>query len=258
MSTLRARINCVTAWPRTTVVLVLAGISAICYAGGREEHRGHAGRPIRGPGVSNHPVHVVPSADIEVPEGWPVDTNGSITCLTCHAALPSPREKSGPKLRDFDGHREDPTAFCMKCHTGQDRSSAAAMHWAAVGVAHVMPDSRRDRRSGGLLDSESRRCLACHDGVNATESQNMTGGNRRGGYIGNRTGNHPVGVRYPKGARRGSGAAMRPASLLPKEVRLPGGMVSCVSCHDLYARERHLLTVPLDGSALCFTCHDMD
>jgi predicted CXXCH cytochrome family protein len=69
------------------------------------------------------------------------------------------------------------------------------------------------------------------------------------------TTNHPVGVRY---GARGSSVALRPASLLPDNVRLPDGTVSCVSCHDLYARDGHLLSVPLDESTLCYTCHDMD
>ena len=87
---------------------------------------------------------------------------------------------------------------------------------------------------------------------------NATPWNPGGGYDGTQTGNHPVGVRYPLGAGRDSGVSFRPAGLLPEQVRLPGGVVSCVSCHDLYAPERHLLTVSLDGSALCFTCHAMD
>jgi hypothetical protein len=257
MSIPRARINCAAAL-QPMIAFVLAGIPAIGSTDSQDEYRDRTSELRRGPGISNHPVRVVPSTDIEIPAGWPLDANGAITCLTCHAVLPAVQGETGPRLRYSDGQQEESTAFCTKCHVGQDRRSAAAMHWAAVGVAHIKPSTGRTTRSAELLDSESRRCLACHDGVNAAESQNMTGWNRASGYIGNRTGNHPVGVRYPSGARRDSGTPMRPPSLLPKEVRLPDGLVSCVSCHDLYAREQHLLTVPLDRSELCLTCHEMD
>ena len=90
------------------------------------------------------------------------------------------------------------------------------------------------------------------------DAKNATPWSRGGGDHGNRTANHTVGARYPSGGSRGSTRALRPASLLPKQVRLPDGKISCVSCHDLYAPERFYLTVPLDGSQLCFTCHAMD
>lgn len=62
---------------------------------------------------------------------------------------------------------------------------------------------------------------------------------------------------YPNRPSRGVEAGFRPASLLPREMQLPNGVVSCVSCHNLYGREKDLLSVPIEGSELCFTCHDM-
>jgi len=255
-----ARVNVVATSLRLGI-LVLAMVSFIpqAFAGDRGGRRSFAAKLSRGPGVSNHPIGVRPSSDVSIPKGWPLAADGTIKCLTCHAALPSMRGDTGPKLRDFDDRLEGSTAFCMKCHVDQGRQNASTMHWTAVRVAHVRSDDD-DRMAGrrGVLDGESRECLTCHDGVNAAESQNVTG--RGGGfsYVGNRTGNHPVGIRYPRAGRSGSGSPMRPASMLPAEVRLPGGAVSCVSCHDLYARDRHLLSVRLDDSELCFTCHDMD
>lgn len=37
-----------------------------------------------GPGITNYPVGVIPSAAIAVPSIRPLDNHGAITCLICH------------------------------------------------------------------------------------------------------------------------------------------------------------------------------
>jgi predicted CXXCH cytochrome family protein len=150
--------------------------------------------------------------------------------------------------------RRDYTEFCKRCHSDRNLSQASAAHWLGIAVAHVKPTA--GGLGGGMLDAESRRCLECHDGVSASEALNMTGAARGAGLADVAT-NHPIGVQYPSAAPRGTATRYRPASLLPKEVQLPGGAVSCVSCHNLYAPGKSRLTVPIEGSELCFTCHDM-
>ena len=75
--------------------------------------------------------------------------------------------------------------------------------------------------------------------------------------VGDRRRNHPIGIRYDDPSRDPTLSPLRPLSQVPDQVNLPDGKVACVSCHDLYARERYLLTVPIHGSELCFACHDM-
>lgn len=210
-----------------------------------------------GPGVLNHPVHVVPSAAVSLPGHWPVDTDGSITCATCHETLPSFETVGEFNLRGIESGVTDRRAFCIQCHRGGDQRSASSMHWMAMGQAHINPDADRAKPSYGTLDAESRRCLGCHDGVNASEHANapLAAGM---GYIGDRQRSHPIGVPYRSMSRQRMSGPLRPKSLLPDAVRLPGGSVSCVSCHNLYAGEPHLLSVPIEGSQLCLTCHEMD
>ena len=131
------------------------------------------------------------------------------------------------------------------------------MHWMALEVAHVKPETAGFTDAGGVLDKHTRACLGCHDGVSAPDSTNTTPWNPGKGFTGDRGRSHPVGVPYSRRASRLGGARLRPASLLPREIRLPGGTVGCLSCHNLYARDRHRLAVPIKGSALCFSCHDM-
>jgi predicted CXXCH cytochrome family protein len=211
----------------------------------------------RGPGVSNHPVNVRPSNAVHIPDDWPLRPDGTIGCLTCHDGLPTGRSGDAVRLRDFDLHEQDSIQFCAKCHESGGQRTAASMHWLAMRQAHVS-DSSIDTRSAGSLDAESRRCMECHDGVTAGEFNNSTPWNRGGSYTGDRRRNHPVGVPYPRGLRRGRDPQFRMTGLLPKQVRLPNGRVGCISCHDLYATEPAHLTVPIRDSALCLTCHNMD
>lgn len=209
-----------------------------------------------GPGVANHPVNVAPTDAVRIPQGWPLTGDGTITCVTCHSKLPALNGGSGPNLRDFDEAEGDTAEFCTKCHTERDDRTIASMHWMALRRAHVRPDRDSSAQASGQLDADSRRCMACHDGVSAVEFSNSTPWNR--GYTSDQRRNHPVGVAYKRRALDKSDTRLRPASLLPERVRLPAGNVGCVSCHDLYAKESHLLTVPIEGSALCLTCHDMN
>ncbi len=211
-----------------------------------------------GPGIMNHPVRVLPSALVAVPAGWPLDDQGAITCLTCHTKIPANVGHQEPDLRDFDSDGPHPTDFCTKCHSCVDEESAESVHWLALGQAHVANDRAMQETESAALDEHSRRCLSCHDGVNAIESANGTPSNRIGGDFGNEGRNHPVGVDYRAAGRPSYLSPLRPASLLPKEVPLPGGKVSCISCHDLFSGSRYRLTVPIQRSRLCLTCHAMN
>ena len=240
---------------------VVGGILPVSTAAGPDPQGSPADKLRYGPGVANHPVGVVPSAGIKIPAGWPLNADGTISCLTCHEQLPPLQGARRAYLRDFDDDLMDADDFCMKCHAAGGERSAAAMHWMAVRTAHLMPDAEQLSPSGAGgpgLDAHSRRCMACHDGVSASDADNTTPWNRGRGYLGDKQRNHPVGVRYPSRPPRDFAVRFRPVALLPRNVCLPGGRVSCISCHDIYAESRSLLTVPIERSALCLTCHDLD
>ena len=44
---------------------------------------------------------------------------------------------------------------------------------------------------------------------------------------------------------------------IPREIRLPGGKVSCVSCHQGYSASHGALVSLGNGSPLCGSCHDL-
>jgi len=240
------------------LLTVLLGASAVSFASGRPRLTDPVDRLRHGPGVANHPVNIVPSPAVRIPDGWPLASNGSITCLTCHTELGALTERADLHLRDFDLATGDPIQFCAKCHGYDSKRTAGGMHWMVVGVAHVKPDGDDTHRGSDSLDTGSRRCMECHDGVTARESATANAWNRGPGSIGDKRRDHPVGVPYPsRFSRKGTGP-FRPTKSLPPKVRLPDGQVSCISCHDLYASDRNKLSVPIESSALCLTCHDLD
>lgn len=205
----------------------------------------------QGPGVSNHPVNVIPSSAIRIPLGWPLGPDGSITCRTCHTTLPALNSNGDAKLR---GSKAENRAFCANCHS-DGRVPTASMHWMAVPRAHVHEHGYRNV-GGGSIDRPSAECLSCHDGVTAGETGYGSG--IHGGDYGDPRRNHPIGVRYPRQGTTRTEVPLRPANALPPTIHLPGGTVSCISCHDLYNMESKRLSVPIIGSQLCFTCHNMN
>lgn len=210
-----------------------------------------------GPGIANHPVGIIPSDAVAIPSDWPLDDRGAVMCLTCHTEIPESTRDSEPRLRESGPEGIEPTEFCARCHGQPLKRKAESLHWLAVGVAHVSQDQRTELSGNTPLDARTRACLSCHDGAIASESKNGTPWNRPQMYLGDKRRNHPVGIAYNDVSRPKDLSPLRPAGLLPPNVELPQGRVTCVSCHNLYSRTRYRLTVPIHGSELCLTCHDM-
>jgi predicted CXXCH cytochrome family protein len=49
----------------------------------------------------------------------------------------------------------------------------------------------------------------------------------------------------------------RPVSAIPASIRLPDGVVSCVSCHESYSERHGALVMANDRSQICYGCHDL-
>jgi predicted CXXCH cytochrome family protein len=102
------------------------------------------------------------------------------------------------------------------------------------------------------LDKYSLHCLECH-GRHGDPDSTRVDANLILRHAGERM-NHPIGRDYARAARFGG---YRPVSQLSRHVLLPGGMISCVSCHKGYSREHGGLLRDNRGSALCLECHDL-
>lgn len=237
-----------------TLILSMAGVgipisSFATYPQSQESIR----NPSVGPGVANHPVGIRPGAAMRIPSGWPL-ADGALTCMTCHSTPPIGKNAAA-NLRHQGVKDADPKAFCMNCH--RDSGAGTAAHWQALPNAHITIEQNRESSARESYDAASRSCLSCHDGVNAPDASHSSSGQSFSGF-GDRSREHPVGIRYPFSGKTRAGVPLRPASSVPGTVSLAGGVVSCVSCHNLYAADEHRLSVPIEGSQLCFACHDLD
>jgi hypothetical protein len=115
---------------------------------------------------------------------------------------------------------------------------------------------------GGAVEADlTLYCLSCHDGTVASCRTLGSAWRPRshgaasapsllGGGLTASDGIHPVDVAYPA---RGAGFRSRAEveDLLP----LPGGSITCVTCHALDSGETAVLRISNDRSALCTACH---
>jgi len=187
----------------------------------------------------SHPSGFTPKT--KTADGYPLDWKGDLTCSTCHNVHGStPGLMRGTKVGKELCFACHDTAFFRKMRDG----GASLMVGHLAGGVTTQPST---------LDVYSRQCMECH-GNNADPRLNTRiDRNRIARHAGGQV-NHPVGMDYQKAATFGG---YRPRRIVEKKLLLPGGLVSCVSCHHAYQKDHGKLVVPLDQSKLCYECHDI-
>lgn len=185
----------------------------------------------------SHPSGFTPRHGKAIPASYPLDWKGDLTCSTCHEVhsdLPG-------KLRGTATGRH----MCLACH---EQSFFYNMRDSGVSMlqsGHLLgtPNSQNWRN----MDPYSLQCLECHaerGDVDIDSNQILRHGSQ----------NHPIGRNYAAAARRGG---YKPEFLLSKKILLPNGMVSCVSCHEVYTQNHGKVVISNRGSSLCFECHNL-
>lgn len=190
----------------------------------------------------SHPSGFVPRG--KLPGDYPVDWKGDLTCSTCHEV----HGKTRGLLRGARQGRE----FCMACH------DAAFFVRMRDRGASMMQTGHLDARStalNGRLDAYSRQCMECHGGSGDNRDSRTTQIDLNMVVRHGATSlNHPVGASYVNALKFGG---YRAVSMITKKVLLPGGVVSCVSCHEGFSANHGKLVIPGGTSALCMECHDL-
>jgi predicted CXXCH cytochrome family protein len=187
----------------------------------------------------SHPSGFAPRAAL--PGGYPLDWKGDLTCSTCHEV-----HGSGPGL--MRGGRLG-KALCLTCHLPsffsamRDGGSSLLSGHLAKGIDSAAP----------ALDAYSRTCMKCHG---ETAVPRLATSIDRFGVVrhASQTVNHPVGMNYQKAVAFGG---YRPRAVVERRLLLPGGVVSCVSCHAGFQKDHGKLVLPMARSQLCFECHDL-
>lgn len=223
-----------------------------CHMGGKEVDSARASRLIGSQEMlcgichkdvrrMSHPSGFTPQKPL--PADMPLDWKGDMTCSTCH-------EAHGQQPGLMRGNKRG-KALCLSCH---DKQFFANMKDGGISLqqsGHSVSSLAQTKLDIGI-DALSLQCMGCHN------EQSDVAGVRVGsnGIVRHNSGgaNHPIGVAYPIGS---SGGNYHPKSALPKEVWLPDGKLSCVSCHQPYKKEHGKLVVTNDRSSLCVICHSL-
>lgn len=188
---------------------------------------------------TSHPSGFAPRDKLHA--DYPLDWKGDLTCSTCH-------EVHGNSPGIMRGNRRG-RELCLACHDAKFFVRMRDQGDSMMASGHL--DADRSMPSA-KLDSYSRQCMGCHGdkGDNRALSIDRNMIVRHSGT----SLNHPVGTSYEKAWRYGG---YRPAAVLSKKISLPGGLVSCISCHEGYSKNHGKLVLSNANSVLCFECHDL-
>lgn len=183
----------------------------------------------------SHPSGFAPRPGKAIPAGYPLDWKGDLTCSTCHKVhsnLPG-------KLRGTAIRRD----MCLACHEQSffDNMRDGGVSMMQSGHLRGAPNTQ----SWQTMDPYSLQCMECHadrGDIDIDSNQILHHGSQ----------NHPIGRNYKAAARFGG---YQPASMLPKNILLPNGLVSCVSCHEVYTKDHGKVVTTNSGVSLCHECH---
>lgn len=187
----------------------------------------------------SHPSGLMPRRPL--PAEYPLDWKGELTCTSCH----DPHGTAPGLLRgDKRGKR-----MCLSCH---DQGFFYRMKDSGISIVRSGHLSATQAELRDLdLDPYSLECMGCH-GNSGDLRQVAIGANA---ILRHSSGsaNHPIGRRYAEAFAKGG---YRPEGSLSKNVWLPDGRISCVSCHQGYSKDHGKVIKPSRGAGLCLECHD--
>ncbi len=209
-----------------------------------------------------HKIDVPPPTHMNIPEVFPLDDKGNMTCGTCHTAhgVPSGEDFKGTIFMRTSNAN---STMCRMCHPDMDGGKKEGHHpvdnnmdeipralltnGAAIGkkkgqvicetchIAHGSPYRGFLVDNGGV----SRLCTGCHEDKDSFTPD----GRRRQFHL---VGASPSKVKIPK-------------ELIKKGAKLgDNNVVCCLTCHKVHKNdiEEQLLVVKKKpGSGLCLTCH---
>ncbi len=202
---------------------------------------------------SRHEIGEPPPDDMDIPEAYPLDEDGNVTCSTCHTAhaLPGSERSAGDPV--FMRRSNLDSAMCEDCHQDQLDTERVNNH----------PLGANDRAIPRALTSRGARtsadggltCQTCHAPHGALYDAMLIDSAADGGLCtacheseaGPRS-HHPVDRRLDSQGRR-------LISSLGGE--LNDGALTCLSCHGAHqAPSEDLLLTRRSGPGACGACHE--
>jgi len=184
----------------------------------------------------SHPSGITVLPGNKIPATYPLDWKGDMTCSTCHEVhsdLPG-------KLRGVVRGRD----ICVSCHDQAFFNNMPDGGASLIQSGHLsVPDSQ----NWANLDTYTVQCMECHGtkGDVSIDSRHIMRHAEK---------NHPIGVSYAAAEIHGG---YRPAPKLSNNIHLPGGLMSCVSCHQAYTKNHGKIVTATSGTDLCYECHNL-
>lgn len=187
----------------------------------------------------SHPSGLTVRPGKPIPAAYPLDWKGDLTCSTCHEVHSEHSDLPG-RLRGIARGRD----MCVSCHDQAFFNNMPDGGASLIQSGHLsMPDAQ----NWANLDTYSVQCMECHStkGDVSVDSKHIMRHAEK---------NHPIGVSYAAAELYGG---YIPASKLSKNIHLPGGLMSCVSCHQAYTKNHGKIVTTTSGTDLCFECHNL-
>ena len=190
----------------------------------------------------SHPSGIRPA--LAVPPAYPLDWKGDMTCSTCHDVH---AQTAGLMRGNARGRN-----FCLSCHDKQFFDKMADQGISMISSGHMSSMTAKVDLNKLGIDAYTVQCMNCHGNYG-----DLNGSSIDEGQIMRHAGkgvNHPIGRLYSESFKKGK---YKPEFTVNQRLFLPEGKLSCVSCHQGYAKDHGKLRVGKRGSALCFECHDI-
>jgi len=189
----------------------------------------------------SHPTDVRPV--LSIPNDMPL-MDGRLTCLTCHYAHSGGSNPFQKKKHYFLRRPIRGIIFCSSCHKIDENRHIA--------FGNIHKGVYEETDSTTRVDRMTLECIECHDQEMTEERLGTLGAGSWTHY--SKSFNHPVGSTYRDFSTKFR-RKYRPENTLRKEVKLYNGKIGCGTCHDMYSKEKGMLSLSNRTGNLCTECH---
>ncbi len=232
-----------------------------CHDGSTVDSRKHVFNDRR------HQVGVEPSASVTIPEVFPLDGQGNMTCATCHSAHGVSTEP-GIEKTIFLRVSNNNSRMCRMCHEGKDGGPDTGHHPVDATTLTVSEDILRHGGQAGDRPNQiiCETCHVAHGGF--TEKRLVLPVDRPGNYpvlceschgtTPGRNENQAMNRFSHSVDSVGTGAGIPAKWKNGRAVRLGrSNEVLCVTCHAAHDApvEKNLLQATNAKNDMCLQCH---
>ncbi len=223
--------------------------------------------------TSRHKAGTDPSSKITIPETFPLDPQGRLTCATCHSAhgVDSTTDIGSTIFLRVPNVN---SSMCRQCHSDKDDGVAAGKHPVDI-VFDEFPQKILDFGGKAGKDKSGKKrtviCESCHNPHGSTNDHFLVIPNSQKGVTHSSLCETCHGVSPDIKSADELRRFSHPVDVdIIKEVKLPerwdngerpllaeGRVINCRTCHSPHngTRDNHLLVSSNKQSKLCLTCH---